>query len=107
MIVDRGFRDVVETISELGYEPKMPVYLSKGQKQHTTQEANEARLETKTRWTVESCHARLKKWRFFSDRIENQLLPKLQDCVRIVSAALNCFRESVVKDHNTIHMDKI
>ena len=26
MIVDRGFRDVIEVFSDLGYEPKMPVY---------------------------------------------------------------------------------
>ncbi|CAF2155112.1 unnamed protein product [Rotaria magnacalcarata] len=107
MIVDRGFRDIVEAFSDLGYEPKMPIYLPKGQKQHTTNEANEARLVTKVRWTVESYHARLKKWRFFSDRIENQLLPKLHDCVRIVSATLNWLRGSIIKDHNTNHMDRL
>ena len=32
MIVDRGFRDVEEAFSYLGYEPKMPIYLPKGQK---------------------------------------------------------------------------
>ena len=67
MIVDRGFRDIIEVFSDLGYEPKMPVYLRKGQKQYTTQEVNEARVVTKVRWTVESYHARLKKWRFFSE----------------------------------------
>ena len=107
MVLDRGFRDIVKVFSDLGYEPKMPVYLPKGQKQHTTQEANDARLVTKVRWTVESYHARLKKWRFFSDKIENQMLPKLQDCVRMVSAALNCFRGSIIKDHNTVYMDKL
>ena len=42
----------------------MPVYLPKGQKPHTTKEANEARLMTKVLWILESYHARLKKWRF-------------------------------------------
>ena len=65
MIVDRGFRDVVQVFSDLGYEPQMPVYLPKGQKQHTTKEANETRLVTKVRWTIEPYHARIKKWRFF------------------------------------------
>ena len=32
MIVDRGFRDVVQVFSDLGYEPQMPVYLPKSQK---------------------------------------------------------------------------
>ena len=85
----------------------MLVYLRKGQKQHTTREANEAQLVTKVRWTVESYHARLKKWRFFSERIEILLLPKLQDCVKIVSAPLNCYRGLIVKDHNTRHMNKL
>ena len=62
---------------------------------------------TKFRWTVESYHARLKKWRFFSDKIENQMLPKFQDCVSIVSAALNCFHGSIIKDHNTVYMDRL
>ena len=43
----------------------MPVYLRKGQKQHTTQEANEARLVTKVRWTVESFHDPIKKVAIF------------------------------------------
>ena len=71
IIVDRGFRDVAEAFSHLDYEPKMPIYLPNGQKQHTTKDANEARLVTKVRWPVESYHARLKIWRFFSNRIEN------------------------------------
>ena len=107
MIVDRGFRDAVDIFTDLGWEAKMPAYLKKGQKQHTTQEANEARSVTKTRWPVESYHARMKKWRFFSDRIENQMLPHLQDCVRIISAALNCYRGAIVKAHNTPEMDKL
>ena len=108
MIVDRGFRDVAKAFSHLGYdEPKMPVYLPKEQKQHTTKEANEERLVMKVRWIVESYHARLKKWRFSSDRMENQLLPKLQDCVRIVSAALNWLQGSIVKAHNTFHTDRL
>ena len=49
----------------------------------------------------------MKKWLFFSDKIENQMLPKLQDFVSIVSAALNCFRGPIIKDHNTVYMDRL
>ena len=35
------------------------------------------------------------------------MLPKLQDCVKIVSASLNCYRGSIIKDHNTRHMNKL
>lgn len=96
MICDRGFRDVIQTMSNLGYEVKSPVYLSKSQNQHTTTDSNESRLITKVRWTVESYHARMKKWRILSDRIENQFLPKLGDMVRIISACLNAFRGPIV-----------
>ncbi|CAC5402839.1 unnamed protein product [Mytilus coruscus] len=53
-IVDRGFRDVVEYLEEQGFSVQMPLYLKKGQKQHTTEEANTSRLVTKVRWIVES-----------------------------------------------------
>ena len=96
MICDRGFRDVIQTLSDLGYEVKSPVYLNKSQNQHNTEEANESRLVTKVRWTVESYHSRMKKWRILSDRVENQFLPKIGDIVKVISAALNAFRGPVV-----------
>ena len=80
MIVNRGFRDVAEVLSKLGYESKIPVYLPKDKKQDTPQEANESRLVIKVRWNIESYHARLEKWRFFSERIENSLLLKQRLC---------------------------
>ena len=35
------------------------------------------------------------------------MLPKFQDCVSIVSATLNYFRGSIIKDHNTVYMDRL
>ena len=35
MIIDRGFRNILETFIEMGYEPKMLDFLSKGKYQHT------------------------------------------------------------------------
>ena len=96
MICDRGFRDVIQSLSDLGYEVKSPVYLNKFQNQHNTEKANESRLVTKVRWTVESYHSRMKKWRILSDRVENQFLPKIGDIVKIVSAALNAFRGPII-----------
>ena len=101
MIVDRGFRDVMESFTNMGFEPKMPDFLTKGQKQHTVEQANRSRLITKVRWRIESYHARMKKWNLFSGRIENAFIPKVADCVRIVSAALNCYRGPIGK--NTIN----
>lgn len=78
MILDRGFRDIVETFEQLGYEARMPDFLRKGEKQHTTVASNESRLCTKTRWIVESYHSRIKKWRFLDDRIHNSMIPKVK-----------------------------
>jgi hypothetical protein len=57
MICDRGFHDVIESFIDMGYEPKMPAFLTKGQMQHTVEQANRSRLTTKVWWMVESYHA--------------------------------------------------
>lgn len=38
LIVDRGFRDAVDFLEEMGIQSKMPSFLKKGQKQHTVEE---------------------------------------------------------------------
>jgi hypothetical protein len=46
-IVDRGFRDSLELLADLGIQAEMPTLLSKGQKQMSTEDANTSRLVTK------------------------------------------------------------
>ena len=46
-VVDRGFRDSLELLDDLGIKAQMPSFLTKGQKQMTTDEANASRLVTK------------------------------------------------------------
>jgi hypothetical protein len=69
-IVDRGFRDVAAELGALGYDIRMPGLLRKEDKQLSTIDANESRMVAKCRWVVESFHTRFKKWRFFSERID-------------------------------------
>lgn len=38
MVVDRGFRDSISFLQDLGIKSEMPCFLKKGQKQHTTEE---------------------------------------------------------------------
>ena len=45
----------------------------------------------------------MKKWALLGSRIENAFIPKIADCVRIVSAALNCYRGPI--GVNTINSD--
>ena len=40
LIVDRGFRDVIDLLSDLGYDTKMPSFLSAGKSQHDSLQAN-------------------------------------------------------------------
>jgi len=78
MILDRGFRDVKEAFEMLGYETRIPEFLQKGEKQYSTAAGNTTRLCTKTRWTIESYHGRMKKWRFLDSQIHNAMIPQMK-----------------------------
>ena len=45
----------------------------------------------------------MKKWALLGSRIENAFIPKVADCVRIASAALNCYRDRI--GVNTVNSD--
>ena len=78
MVMDRGFRDVVEVFEQLRYETHLPPFLKKHDVQLSTEGINTGRLCTKTRWVVEAFHGRLKEWRILDDRVHNSLIPKLR-----------------------------
>ena len=46
-VVDRGFRDALPLLDDMGIQAEMPKFLSKGQKQLSTEDANMSRLVTK------------------------------------------------------------
>lgn len=48
-IVDRGFRDSLTYLEELGIQVKMPSFMEKGEKQLSTDAANTSRLVTKVK----------------------------------------------------------
>ena len=96
--LDRGFRDVIGALENIGIDCKMPAYLSKGLSQHPTEEANQSRLVTKVRWVVEAYHGRLKKVKFFYNVIENHHIPHMQKFVKITSAAMNAYRPPRSRD---------
>ena len=52
IIVDRGFRDAVDTIKRFGLNVQMPNFLN-GKKQLPCNEANHSRCVTKVRWIIE------------------------------------------------------
>ncbi|CAF1115343.1 unnamed protein product [Didymodactylos carnosus] len=53
IVVDRGFRDSINTIERFGFNVEMPDFL-KGKKQLSCKEVNHSRCVTKVRWILES-----------------------------------------------------
>lgn len=47
LVVDRGFRDSLSLLDDLGIQAEMPTFLKKGEKQMSTEDANASRLVTK------------------------------------------------------------
>ena len=50
-VVDRGFRDSLDCLEQMGINAKMPSFLNKGDKQMSTENANTSRLVTKV-WNI-------------------------------------------------------
>ncbi|XP_069130365.1 uncharacterized protein [Argopecten irradians] len=92
LIVDRGFRDLVEFLGEIGIESHMPAFLLKGQKQHSSEEANTSRLVTKIRWVVESVNSRIKQWKYLANIVPNTQIPYIGDYVRLICAICNKYK---------------
>ena len=60
LVVDRGFRDCIPLLENLGYKAYMPKFLNKSQKSFSAEEANDTRITTKVRWVVEATNGRVK-----------------------------------------------
>lgn len=96
--VDRGFRDVVENIENLGYNVLMPA--CKGnRKQLTTEEANHSRRVTKVRWIVEAIHGDIgQKYHLLHHTLNNKLLPAVRSLCRIAGFLHNMFGKRLNSD---------
>jgi len=99
LVVDRGFRDSIELIEDLGLIAKMPHFLQ-NKHQHTTEEANESRLITSVRWIVEAVNGLIKRWKALGQVMPNSQIPLIGDFVRIVCAICNAFRPPRVKKND-------
>lgn len=88
-IVDRGFRDSLELLEDLGIKAEMPCFMKKGQKQMATEDANASRLVTKVRWVVESANARIKRWKYMDHVLPTNQIPFIGDHIRIICAICN------------------
>lgn len=101
LILDRGYRDSIPLLESKGIVVKMPALLKRGQKQLTTEEANESRLITKTRWLVEARNGHIKsKFKLLLHRIDTVHLKNLGDFYRIAGALIN-------KYHALLYMEGV
>lgn len=101
LIVDRGFRDSIEFLNNLGIQSEMPFFLPKKQKQHSTTEANTSRLVTSIRWVVESANGRIKQWKSLDNVVPNSQIPFIGANVKIVCAICNKYRSDLITKSST------
>ena len=94
-ILDRGYRDAQEFLTGLGIQIEMPAPLGR-RPQLTTQEANDARLITKSRYVVETRNGHLKSiFKIFKNTFPNALVPRLGQFLRIACALINRYHPTI------------
>ncbi|XP_058802330.1 uncharacterized protein LOC131670620 [Phymastichus coffea] len=94
--LDRGFRNVICKLTEMGYEGFMPAL--KGQrKQLTATEANNSRMVTIVRWVVEAIHGVIsQKYKLLHNQFDNKMIPHAGTYYRIACFLINLFGERFV-----------
>lgn len=104
-VVDRGYRDAKPLLERIGIDHKMSALLARDQKQLSTEQSNESRLVTKTRWIVESRNGHIKSiFKFFQDIILTAHLIHLGDFYRIAGAIINRYYPPIHMQGATIEM---
>lgn len=90
IIIDRGYRDVIPLLEESGLICRMPPLLEAGEHQLSTEDANESRVITKTRWIVEARNGHLKsKFKLLNNIQQIHVIPNVGDFYRISGAIIN------------------
>jgi len=101
-LVDRGYRDAIQLLQQIGIRVKMPGFAihNRGRargSQGDTEEVNESRLVTKSRWIVESRNGHIKSmFKFFSDMVHAPHVRNIGDFFRIGCALINAFRPEIL-----------
>ena len=97
-ILDRGFRDVVSYLEDLGYKVFMPALKGK-RPRLSTAEANFSRFVTKLRWVIEVIHGIIgKKFKLLHNEVHNKTLPNIGSISKIACYLNNCFGKRLESD---------
>lgn len=90
VIVDRGYRDSVPLLNDLGLTVHIPPFLNRNENQYTAIAANKARLISSTRWVVEARNGHLKSiFKFFRQTILAHHAANLHDIYLIAGTLIN------------------
>lgn len=103
LILDRGFRDSLTLLDWMNIRSETPCFMGTNQKQPDPKSANKSRQVTSIRWAVEAVHARIKKFKYFSNVISNNNIPTLKQDLNVVCALINSFKKPVIID---THLDE-
>ncbi|KAH9632030.1 hypothetical protein HF086_007419 [Spodoptera exigua] len=91
-ILDRGFRDCMDSLHEKGYIGHMPETREDGQSQLSTLDANRSRCVTINRWVLEAVNGRFKRdFKIFRHEYFNGGCRHLMADFKIAAALLNAF----------------
>ncbi|KAH9635150.1 hypothetical protein HF086_009490 [Spodoptera exigua] len=91
-ILDRGFRDCADNMTDKGFFIHMPETISTGERQLSTLQANISRCVTMNRWVVEAVNGRFSRdFKIFREVYLNKRCPHIMEDFRIAAAFLNHF----------------
>ncbi|KAI5651719.1 DDE superfamily endonuclease domain-containing protein [Phthorimaea operculella] len=100
-ILDRGFRDAIPVLQQLGYKAYIPETKEPEEHQLSTLAANKSRCVTLCRWVVEVVNGRFKRdFKLFRQNYFNRASSHLMLDFRIAAALTNRFH---VKIRDNIH----
>lgn len=96
MIVDRGYRNVVEVLKQLDICYHMLELLERGQRQLTTAQTNSSRLVIKTRWIVEARNSHIKSiFHLLAQVIRMPHTSHIGNFYRIADGIINRYHEPI------------
>lgn len=99
LVVDRGFRDCIDTLNRRRFITKVPK--GSNANQLDVVDANHSRLATKTRFVVEVRNTHIKnKWKHLNGTNIYQSIPHLKKDFQICAALVNTYCRAIVSDKN-------
>ncbi|KAJ8687674.1 hypothetical protein QAD02_023468 [Eretmocerus hayati] len=99
VLCDRGNRDVLRLLAQMDLITRTPALLDAGERQLSTEDANESRKVTKMRWIVEARNGHIKSiFQFLNQTMQIQHCPNLGDFNQIAGALINGYHPPLLME---------